>query len=382
MASTTTRMTTTLADTLQDSPVLVACLAVAASVLLYQLFSPPATLYRQGSKQNIVRSWPFAGLGAMDSHSQRWNFLVSNLGQPFEKRDGKSWTAKATRLNLRNHILTISGGQDDAKTFFYNPGMNFNDGYGVMYAGAPSAPKWLKWIKSRGQSSVEGDEAAEDDATKAHNFFFTHTRLATSPKRLQELLPEMISYCIDSFGRLGGPSGKIDTHDTIYKLIFRISIRTIGCNEHARDEERMKRISDPFWQFQANTGYFATHFPFLPFPSTVRKWMGAIQLGQEMSSTIKARRVENRTEDDYVQTLMDQGCTAMEITNFVIGLLFAAIINSTGMMAYTLLFAGTRPDITARLRSEIDAVLRDEIKKEGEDYDKVRVCRCSRVPVL
>lgn len=353
--------------TLIASPIFWTVAAILASLFVYTLLLPPASLYRS-SPVEPYRSSLLPGLGPITLYSQRNTFLRTVFGDP-ETWDTTPPKKHGLRLNSRGHILTvINDVRADAKTFFNDRGLNFNQGYEVMFAGVPQLPSWLAPTAPADDAGTEG--------------FVMNLKQAIGGERLSQTIPDIIRCIVQNFESYPRQNGKLDVHKTIYPLVFQISVLLIGLQEHARDINAVKALERPFWEFADNTGFMATHFPLLPWPSTVRKWIGAIKMSAEIRKTLQQRKNEGRRENDYVQEMIDRGASARSIEDFVMGGLFAAIINSTGIAAYLLIFLCSRPDLRDRVRRELDDIFRKSAKDRGDDYDSLSLQeKLSRVPI-
>lgn len=341
--------------TLVSSPTFWSVAVILISLLLFNLFRAPSQLSRSDAVKSY-RSALFPGLGPIQFYSQRNTFLRSIFGHPEHWKQSPP-KQNGTRVNSRGHIVTITSNPlQDGKTFFNDRGLHFNQGYEVMFAGVPELPSFLK------SKSAEGDENPTDT-------FVSNLRSAISAKRLESQLPAMIKIIVDNFKLYPAKNGEVDVHKTIYPLVFQISVLLLGLAEHARDVNAAKALEAPFWSFADNTGYMATHFPLLPWPSTVKKWIGAIRMSTEIRSTVEKRIKEGRRENDFVQEMIDRGSSIKSIEDFVMGSLFAAIINSTGVTSYFLLFLCARPELRDRVRGEMEAMIRSHVEERGEDYD-------------
>lgn len=111
--------------------------------------------------------------------------------------------------------------------------------------------------------------------------------------------------------------------------------------------------------------YFNTVFPNLPIPSNRRRKRAGEDLHKLLKSPIEKRIESGDREDDYTQILIDAGNKAMDITLWQTGMLFASIINSSAMFAWTLAFSSADKIIWQRLRGEIDETL-ERLCKENE----------------
>lgn len=292
-------------------------------------------------------------------YSERNTFLRNVFGNP-EEWDKNPPKQNSVRVNARNHIMTITNNPvQDGKTFFNDRGLDFNTAYEVMFAGVPQLPSWLAKTPP-----------AEDVGTEG---FVSNLKQSLSSARLQQNLPDMVRAAVDFFQTMPATNGEIDIHKTIYPLVFQISVLFIGLAEHARDINTVKAMEAPFWSFADNTGYMATHFPLLPIPSTIRKWVGAIKMSTVIRTTLETRKKEGRRENDYIQEMIDRGCSTKAIEDFIMGGLFAAIINTTGVASWLLVFLCAQPELRDRVRAEFDSVFRKAAEERGDDYDSLTI---------
>lgn len=342
-------------SSLLSSPSFLTAAAVVIALLIWNLFKSPPALSRP-SKIRPYRSAIFPGLGPLNLYSERNSFLRNVFGDP------ETWAEQApkqnsVRVNSRNHIMTIINNPiADGKTFFNDRGLDLAQGYEVMFAGVPEPPAWLK----------RPDPHAEDTGT---NGFIVNLKVATSSERLQRNLPEMIRCAVDLFQSLPERNGEIDIHEVIFPLVFQISVLFVGLAEHARDINTIKAMEKPFWTFADNTGYMATHFPLFPTPSTIMKWVGAIKMSTAIRTTVEKRKKEGRRENDYIQEMIDRDASTKSIEEFIMGSLFAAIINTTGVTSYLLVFLCSDHALRSRVRAEFDSVFRKAAEERGDDYD-------------
>lgn len=131
-------------------------------------------------------------------------------------------------------------------------------------------------------------------------------------------------------------------------------------------------------------------FPRLPLPSKLRKMWAGARLHLALSAIIHDRRRTGRVDIDAMQALMDDGHSDIAISvvsapsppallpatrprprpsssrpegggpwtaQFIIGALFAGLINSTFTAAWVLSHLADKPEWYARVRAEVDAVL-------------------------
>ncbi len=275
-------------SSLVSSPTFWSAAAIVLALFAWNLLrAQPASSVTAPSKHIQSRSCPASALPALLGAQQ---LPALRVWRP-ETWDRTPPTQDSVRVNSRGHIMTIiNNPTKDGKTFFNDRGLNFNNGYEVMFAGIPQLPSWL-------QKTPPADDAGSDG-------FVQNLRGSLSTTRLQDNLSEMVRCSVDLFKTLPG-RGDINMHATIYPLVFQISILFVGLAEHARDINAVKAMEAPFWSFADNTGFMATHFPLLPIPSTVKKWIGAVKMSTAIRTTVEKRKAEGRRENDYIQEMID-----------------------------------------------------------------------------
>lgn len=339
-----------------SSPTFWSAAAILVAWLAWNLFKIPSGLQRSGPVKPYRSSY-FPGLGPINLYSERNTFLRNVFGDPEHWKENPP-KQSSVRVNSRNHIMTITNNpMEDGKTFFNDRGLDFNQAYEVMFAGIPQLPSWLQKTPPAEDAGIDG--------------FIQNLKGAVSNTRLQQNLPDMVGKAVELFKSLPANDGEIDIHKVIYPLVFQISVLFVGLAEHARDINTIKAIEAPFWTFADNTGYMATHFPLLPTPSTIMKWVGAVKMSATIRSTLEARKKEGRQENDYIQEMINRGASTKAIEDFIMGSLFAAIINTTGVTSYLLVFLCSNPELRDRVREEFEGVFRKSAEERGDDYDSL-----------
>lgn len=258
--------------------------------------------------------------------------------------------------------------------------MNFNKGFQGLFIGLPSPQRSIK--------DVEGDVdekmiSLDHPAPKAQNLFDQwrnkHLRNCLSDKRLiqHDVMRKVAKDFEEGFqdvwdkdgidSKVAGSTGLIDMTEQLYWIIFRVSIRIVGSTELADDKSVLKPMMDSYWTIETENNYFNTVFPDLPIPSNRRRKQAGKDLHNLLKTPIEKRIASGEREEDYTQVFIDAGNTAMDITLWQTGMLFASIINSSAMFAWTLAFSSADRTIWQKLRAEIDETLE-------------RLCRENNVP--
>lgn len=93
---------------------------------------------------------------------------------------------------------------------------------------------------------------------------------------------------------------------------------------------------------------------------------------------IKARTAEDRREDDALQVLLDLGDSTADVINFIMGTLFAGIVNSGLMSAWIFIFLDQEPEWRDKVVDELRTLL-NKYAPSSEKYASMGE-RFSRIP--
>lgn len=145
--------------------------------------------------------------------------------------------------------------------------------------------------------------------------------------------------------------------------MFRVSVRIVGAEETAEEEDLTQMMSN-YWAMENNQSYTNTMLASLPTPSNKLRKAAAHDLQAALKAPIEARAASGERRDDYIQILLDSGATPFDATIWVTGMLFASIINTSSMFAWTIALASADREIWAKMRGEIDETL-DRLSKEN-----------------
>lgn len=175
--------------------------------------------------------------------------------------------------------------------------------------------------------------------------------------RLAEGLPQMLK---DVRGMLDGlaanPTQLTDPFDSIYKMVFKVTMRMLACNEIANDDVLLYKTLSLFEDVEAAATPLAIMFPWLPVPAKVKKLYGGIRLYFIFKRVVDERHRQGERGTDALQYLIDQGDSIQDIISFVLGALFAGQLNSGVNAAWVLVYLANKPFWLDRVRDEIKAV--------------------------
>lgn len=139
----------------------------------------------------------------------------------------------------------------------------------------------------------------------------------------------------------------------------------MGTKDIADDPKELARTMAIYMTMDGSSA-LDVMFPALPTPKKLRKiWAGA-QLHQTFSRIVEDRKKTGRREEDVMQALMDQGADNMKISAFIMGSLFAGVLNSGINAAWIICYLARDRTWYARIQEQVDAV----ITKHRADKDE------------
>ncbi|KAF7551132.1 hypothetical protein G7Z17_g5247 [Cylindrodendrum hubeiense] len=204
-------------------------------------------------------------------------------------------------------------------------------------------------------------------------FFLTNLKRFMQKDRMRTSLPLLIA---DTHAALlnmsSAPQGIVQPFDEMWRLVYQLTHRTLGTKDIADDPKELARTMAIYASMD---GSYAIDVMFPSFP-TLKKfkkvWAGA-QLHITLSRIVNERKKTGRREEDAMQVLMDQGEDNAKISAFIIGGLFAGVINSGINAGWVLCFLAQDRSWYARIQEQVDAVITKH--RENEDEQPIDVFR-------
>ena len=210
-------------------PVAVGVLAVLAGVFFYLFNKPP---FPKNAPKLTSESWPI--LGSLQFFTQRWDF--------YQRAIARSHSGNFSFYAGQWPVVALSG-DEGRRVFFESKALGFaegnfglssmrtfisnrNVGYAALLGGSPTVKE---------NNNILGDDYGQESGFSA----YFNKRLINMLKgnRLADGLPQLLK---DARGMLdelaANPARKTDPFDSIYKMVFKFTMRTVACNEIANDD--------------------------------------------------------------------------------------------------------------------------------------------------
>lgn len=202
-----------------------------------------------------------------------------------------------------NYRVVALSGEERRKLFFENHGLAFSEGYATLLAGAPQ-------VKENNNAFSKNNAGN----TGFSQWYKKRLVRVLSGQQLKNLLPQILRDVRSNLDAVAADSPLItDPFESIYRIVFQITVRSVACNEIANDDDLRERFLGLFETIEGAATPLSIMFPWLPLPSKARKLYSGAQLYRIVKKVMDDRKLLGRREDDALQYLMDQGDTMLNI---------------------------------------------------------------------
>lgn len=138
-----------------------------------------------------------------------------------------------------------------------------------------------------------------------------------------------------------GSNGITDPYDSIFKTVYLLTMRLVGCQEIAESRPMLDKSLDLFQAIEASSTASTVIAPWAPTPARFSRLVNGTKLYMMFQKIVDARKATGTRHEDCLQELMDQGAAIPNIMKFVIGAVFAAQLNMAINMAAQLCYLAT-----------------------------------------
>ncbi|KAI8938157.1 hypothetical protein NX059_005823 [Plenodomus lindquistii] len=266
-------------------------------------------------------------LGAIGYWTERWDWFQRKRSE--SKTGNFSWHAGS-------HTIVGLSGEKGRQVFFETKGLGFKEGYAVLF-GAVTAIESLR----------------EDDGQEGNHFSRRLTSLLKN-EQFRRKLPILISDTQEAMEAIKSePSGITNPFESLYRIVFRLTIRMVGADEIADDAKVLEETLKMFELIDRSATASSVIFPKIPSPALLQRTYAGGRLYMLIEKIIRKRASSNEKHDDALQYMLDQGDRTFKIVEFIIGALFAGLLNSGINAAWVMCFLATSPEWLSRTQDEI-----------------------------
>ncbi|KAI8304013.1 Sterol 14-demethylase [Colletotrichum sp. SAR11_59] len=175
-------------------------------------------------------------------------------------------------------------------------------GYGALFNATPKI-------------EVSPDQSVEEDfAAKFNRLIVRLLRKEQLCKRLHLLVRDTH----DTTKRLAARPSKIsDPFEDMYRLVFQLTMRMVGCDEIAEDDALLVKTLRIFEGIDAASTATKVMFPWMPTIGHFRRVYSGAQMYMILERVIKERKARGVDGSDALQYLTDEGYTTVEMVAFI-----------------------------------------------------------------
>lgn len=152
------------------------------------------------------------------------------------------------------------------------------------------------------------------------------------------------------------PNGLTNPFDSIYRLVFRLTIRIVGADEIAEDPKLLNDTLKYFGIMDQSATAAAIMFPKFPSPAIIKRMYAGARLFMMVENIVKKRAESGEKHDDALQYMLDDGDRTFRIVEFICQALFAGLINSGINAAWLLCAFASSPEWLEKCRDEVRTV--------------------------
>lgn len=254
-------------------------------------------------------------LGALKFFTRRWDFL----------RDAAraSPTGNFSFFVGRKPVVGLTS-EASRQVFFDNRHFGFAEGYGGLAEGfsvlfGPSAGASKAAKKLERQTAAAGDDEKlrqeAEDKMDFSKFFNSRMVRVLRTDAMQRNLPKLIG---DVRARLQDLAAAIpdkgfkneavvDPFDSIFKIAFQLTIRSVGCGDIADDLELMGRMMHWYHLVDSLTSPTAVMYPWIPTWGMFKRMVAGMRLFGIVKKIGDERLRTGKRGEDAMQIMMDQG---------------------------------------------------------------------------
>ena len=311
----------------------VGLLTAMAALLAYLFHRPPLP---KNAPALTREAYPI--IGSLGFFTRRWDW--------FQQAQRRSPTDNFSFYTGNHPIIAVAGIQG-RKAYFESKHLSLGEGYQALLGGSPTTSQ----IRSAGG---QGEEEYTSDFT---SYFARRLAALLKGPQLKLGLPRLISDVRKVLDELAAAPERItDPYDSIYQTVFQLTIRTVGCTEMADDPATVAKCLQLYEVLDSTASPWAIMYPWLPLWSKVNRYYAGAQLYMLVKRIMDRRKASGTRHEDPLQFLMDQGDSPTDVITFIIGSLFAGILNSGINAAAILTYLAAKPYWLDQVFEEVNGV--------------------------
>ena len=154
------------------------------------------------------------------------------------------------------------------------------------------------------QVKAHDDGAGQQEEMSNH--FSRRLTYLLKNEQFRKKLPTLISDVQDGIeGIRNSPNGITNPFESIYRIVFRLTIRMVGADEIAQDPVLCEHVMKLFEMIDSSATATAVMFPKFPSPALIKRTYAGARLYFLMEKIVKKRAESGEKHDDALQYMLD-----------------------------------------------------------------------------
>jgi hypothetical protein len=109
------------------------------------------------------------------------------------------------------------------------------------------------------------------------------------------------------------PSGITDPFQSVYKIVYQLTMRMVGCEDIADDPELLDKTLRLYETIEKSATPAAIIFPWFPSPAIIKRTIAGGRLFMIIKKIVEKRKTTGKRGNDPLQYLIDQGDSVTRI---------------------------------------------------------------------
>jgi len=184
--------------------------------------------------------------------------------------------------------------------------------------------------------------------------------------RLMDVLPTLFD---DVHRRMKtwGNDGRIDPFKHVYDLVFQMTVRMASCAELSSNIKEVEEIQNLYWTLENSSTPTSLLLPWFPGPAKRRRQVATKELYMKLEGYVEMRRNATVPSSDAIDILLAQGAGNQEIVGFILGIIFAGLINTGVNACWTLVYLATHPEWKTKVQTEVNSLLQKHTNNSSNE---------------
>ena len=129
---------------------------------------------------------------------------------------------------------------------------------------------------------------------------------------------------------IDNPTAIVDPFEAIYKLIYLLTMRTVGCNELCRNRAKLDLSLGLYETVARCATIWPIVLPWFPSPNLIKRTIAGARLYFMLNRIVSKRMNSGIREDDPLQDMIDRG----DEKSHIIGVSFSTNLQRTDQLAH------------------------------------------------